>query len=367
MRIAILWTGLSGYLNACLKELASRDHVELFVSHQMPVKSAPFDESQFAWMPNRLTWEKRPELKLLENRLAAFSPEIMIVPSWHVSNYRRVSRKFAGKCWRIMVMDNCWRGTPKQRLGTWIAPFYVKPITDAVWLPGERQAVFARKLGFDQSAILHGSFSCDQHAFDSLHRSRLAEGRALPHSFLFVGRFIPEKGLNTLLEAYAMYRETATDPWPMVCCGEGPLRPLLEGKEGIRLEGFVQPERMPAIFGAAGCLILPSVFEPWGLVIHEAASAGVPILASEQVGAVPHLVQPGYNGFVFGKKDPVGLARLMFQMSAMSDERLDDMSRASFLLSQQFSPRRWADTLLEAFRAQSQDHGSGVSSSAVAQ
>lgn len=264
-------------------------------------------------------------------------------------------------------MDNCWRGTPKQRLGTWIAPFYVKPITDAVWLPGERQAVFARKLGFDQSAILHGSFSCDQHAFDSLHRSRLAEGRALPHSFLFVGRFIPEKGLNTLLEAYAMYRETATDPWPMVCCGEGPLRPLLEGKEGIRLEGFVQPERMPAIFGAAGCLILPSVFEPWGLVIHEAASAGVPILASEQVGAVPHLVQPGYNGFVFGKKDPVGLARLMFQMSAMSDERLDDMSRASFLLSQQFSPRRWADTLLEAFRAQSQDHGSGVSSSAVAQ
>ncbi len=54
MRIAILWTGLSGYLNACMKELASRDGVELFVSHQAPVQQAPFDETQFAWIRNRL-------------------------------------------------------------------------------------------------------------------------------------------------------------------------------------------------------------------------------------------------------------------------------------------------------------------------
>ncbi len=83
----MLWTGLSGYPNACLKELASRDGVELFVSHQKPVTLAPFDESQFAWIPNRLTWEKQPELDLLENRLEPFPPEIMIVPSWHVINY----------------------------------------------------------------------------------------------------------------------------------------------------------------------------------------------------------------------------------------------------------------------------------------
>ena len=42
--------------------------------------------------------------------------------------------------------------------------------------------------------------------------------------------------MDTLLEAYAMYREIATDPWPLVCCGEGPLRPCLERKEGIRLK-----------------------------------------------------------------------------------------------------------------------------------
>ena len=89
------------------------------------------------------------------------------------------------------------------------------------------------------------------------------------------------------------------------------------------------------------------------MVVHEAASAGLAILASEKVGAVPHLVQPGYNGFIFGISDFVGLATLMSQVSAMGDAQLDEMSRASFLLSRQFSPKRWADTLLEAFAVNS--------------
>ena len=171
----------------------------------------------------------------------------------------------------------------------------------------------------------------------------------MPHSFLFVGRFVPEKCIDTLANAYQLYREGNPEPWPLVCCGTGPLRSSLEDKIGIRVEGFVQPDRLPEILASAGCLILPSLFEPWALVVHEAASAGLVILASEEVGAVPHLVQPGYNGFIFDNGDVAGLASLMRRVAAMSDARLDKMSRASFALSRQFSPSRWADTLLESF------------------
>ena len=45
MKIAILWTRLSGYLNVCLKELASREGVEIFVSHEVAGSDAPFDDS----------------------------------------------------------------------------------------------------------------------------------------------------------------------------------------------------------------------------------------------------------------------------------------------------------------------------------
>jgi glycosyltransferase involved in cell wall biosynthesis len=125
----------------------------------------------------------------------------------------------------------------------------------------------------------------------------------------------------------------------------------VENQEGIRMEGFVQPEKMPQLLASIGCLVLPSSFEPWALVVHEAASAGRLILASENVGAVTHLVQPGYNGFIFNNNDVPALVGLMFRVSGMSDPELDQMSRSSHSLSRQFSPKQWSDTLLGSYYA----------------
>jgi hypothetical protein len=101
-------------------------------------------------------------------------------------------------------------------------------------------------------------------------------------------------------------------------------------------------------------MVIPSSFEPWSLAVHEAATAGRLILASENVGAVTHLVQPGYNGFIFDDCDISGLAALMARVSAMTDVQLDDMSRASHQLSKQFSTRHWVDVLLHSFECRSQ-------------
>ena len=353
MKIAILWTGLSGYMNACLKELSSRDRVELFVSHELPSEEAPFDEGQFTWIPNRIVWRKEVNRGELERRLSEFKPDVMVIPSWHVSGYREMARKFARTAWRVMVMDNPWRGSLKQRLGTLIAPWYVRPIADAVWLPGERQATFARKLGFSQRTILRGSFTCDHPAFSAVHEARLAQNQPMPRGFAFVGRMVANKGVDILAESYLAYRRQSSNPWPLICCGSGPMRSRLENQEGIRVMGFVQPDEMPRVLSTVGALILPSSFEPWALVVHEAAAAGRIILASENVGAVTHLVQPSYNGFIFSDKDIDGLAALMSRVSAMSDTQLDQMSHASHELSKQFSPRQWADILIQSFASQS--------------
>jgi len=338
-------------MNACLKELYARDGVELFVSHELPVEDAPFEEGQFAWIPNRLVWCSQSDLDPLKQQLRDFAPEIMVMPSWHVQAYRRVAREFANRCWRVMVMDNPWRGSLRQRLGALASPFYVKPLADVVWLPGERQATFARKLGFSQNAILRGSFTCDHPAFAAVHDARIAQGQPLPRCFVFVGRMVPDKCVDKLAEAYRIYRKQNSNPWPLICCGSGPLRSRLEDEEGVRMDGFVQPGNMPQVLACAGCLILPSRFEPWSLVVHEAGAAGRLILAAENVGAVTHLVQPGYNGFIFNKNDVAGLATLMSRVSRMADAQLDQMSRASHSLSKQFSPKQWSNTLLESYNA----------------
>lgn len=346
MRIAILWTALSGYLNACLRELAVRDGVQLFVSHKAPNLDAPFGEDQFAWMKNRFMWRESGELNALEDRLKEFNPEIMLFSGWSVPAYRRAAKAANKKCLRIMTMDNCWLGTPKQRLATWVSTFYVRPLADMVWLPGERQSIFARKLGFEQRDILRGLYCCNQRNIESVYKARISAALPLPRSFLFVGRFVSEKGIDTLVKGYEMYRANSPDPWPLVCCGAGPLRPLLENRPGIQPEGFLQPEQLLSKFGSTGCLVLPSDFEPWAVVVHEAASAGLLILASENVGAAVHLVQDNYNGYIFGGKDVRGLSNSMARVSALSDKRINEMSDASHTLSLQFSLDRWVDTLL---------------------
>ncbi len=349
MRIAFLWTGLSGYMNACLKELFAQEGVELFVSHQVPEQNAPFDDDQFEWISNRYTWQTTPDFERLEQKLSAFKPDIVVFAGWHIFAYRRMTRRFFRRCLRIMAMDNPWLGSLKQRLGVFVSPVCIKPMADMVWLPGERQATFARKLGFSQSAIMRGSYSCDLPMFETVHVARIRQGEPLPHRFVFIGRFIPEKCIDNLVASYRLYRKQTANPWPLICCGTGPMRALLEKEEGIRMDGFVQPAKLPEVLAGAGCLVLPSKFEPWALVVHEAAAAGKLILASESVGSVSHLLQPGYNGFILDDRNVVGFASAMSRVSAMSDAQLDQMSQASHMLSQQFSPVRWTNTLLRSY------------------
>ena len=360
MKVAFLWNIFSGYYNACLKELAGRDGTELFVCHEAFTDSSPFDERQFSWIKTRIAWRNGDDLSNLQGQLEEFQPDILIFASWNKPVYRAVAKSLAGKAFRIMGMDNCWRGTLKQRFGTWIAPFYVRPLADAVWLPGERQAVFAEKLGFAPEVIMRGSLSCDQRPIAEAYLQRVKEGSSLPHSFLYVGRFAPEKGLDTLVKAYEIYRKGNSNPWPLLCCGAGPMRAILEGREGVRVEEFVQPEHMPAKLISAGCFILSSDFEQWSIVVHEATSAGLPVIASEQVGAAVHLVQPNYNGFIFGSGDAESLASLMLRISNMSDARLDAMSLASFQMSQQYSPSRWVDTLFDSYSALWKNAAKGI-------
>jgi len=167
--------------------------------------------------------------------------------------------------------------------------------------------------------------------------------------FSYIGRFSPEKGLDTLAKAYTKYRAMSSDPWELMCCGAGPMQSLLDGQPGIRVEGFIQPRDLPEKLASSGCLVLPSHSEAWGLVVHEATSAGLPVIVSDRVGASVHLVQPGYNGFIFKTGDVDDLASQMLRISGMTAGRLDAMSKASYSLSQQYSPVLWVDTLFESY------------------
>lgn len=353
MRVAVLWYGLTGYLNACLKALSQQPNVELFVAHKKAHAEAPYEEDQFAWISQRYYWKSYSDLAGLRSQIEIFNPDAIVMVGWRVPEYREIAEAYKGRAVRIMTMDNNWLNTPRQWLGILSSRLYIKPYVDAVWVPGERQAAFATRMGFIQSTIIRGLYSCDHESFTSVHLSRTVSGKSFRRRFLFVGRFSEEKGIAILSEAYRRYREKMHDPWPLLCCGTGPLEHLLKGQDGVQLEGFVQPFDLPSKFGECGCLILPSNFEPWGVVVHEAVSAGLIVLASAPVGATPHLVQYNYNGFVFDPGDALALAEIMIRISNAPTEKLENMSAASYSLSQQFTPKLWASSLVAFCKYQS--------------
>lgn len=345
-RIAILWTNLSGYLNACLKALAGTEGVEIFVSNIKVSADAPYDESQFFWIEERYEWSAFLDENELLSRLEQFKPDVIVSSGWHVPGHRRILKKYRNKAVRIITLDNPWRGTIKQHFGVLVSRFYLKPICDALFVAGERQAVFAHKLGFSQCRILRGVLSCDHREFSAIHfkRQQLSkESRA----FVYVGRLVAEKGLDVLVSAYRRYRQSVVEPWPLRCYGTGPLKAMLEPVEGIELMGFCQPADLPGELLRASCLILPSIFEPWALVLHEAAAAGLALICSAEVGASVHLVQTGYNGYVVETGDVDELATAMLQYTALREGQRMTMAENSYLMSLQFTPERWASNLLD--------------------
>ena len=100
----------------------------------------------------------------------------------------------------------------------------------------------------------------------------------------------------------------------------------------------------------ADAFILPSRFEPWGVVVQEAAATGLPIIVSDVCGAGVHLLRDRWNGRSFAAGDATHLADCLLWMHQQSHARLIEMGSRSMELSKQYTPERWAQTLIEGVR-----------------
>lgn len=142
---------------------------------------------------------------------------------------------------------------------------------------------------------------------------------------LYAGKLIPRKRPLDLVLAYA--EVAAAHPAALVFLGEGSERPALEaaiaqrGLSAARITGFVNQSEIGRYYAAADVLVLPSSHEPWGLVLNEAMCFGLPVIASDAVGAAPDLVRPGETGFVYPTADVPALARALRRLLADPDER----------------------------------------------
>jgi glycosyltransferase involved in cell wall biosynthesis len=138
--------------------------------------------------------------------------------------------------------------------------------------------------------------------------SRMPQGETSPDKrkgFLFIGRWVPNKGIRILLEAYVRLKADPQE-WPLIMIGDGPLRGEVlhtikeKGIQGVQLPGFVsESERHRYTREAKWMITPPHTKEDLGLTPLEARSVGVPCIASTDGGvqetAGPHALfcKPG--------------------------------------------------------------------------
>jgi glycosyltransferase involved in cell wall biosynthesis len=100
------------------------------------------------------------------------------------------------------------------------------------------------------------------------------------------------------------------------------------GWDSVRFLGFKNQTELPAFFDLCDVFVLPSLNEPWALVVNEVMNAGRAVIVSDQVGCATDLVRNGENGFIFKAGDVSALA-MALETSMRDGLRTQQMGEAS--------------------------------------
>jgi glycosyltransferase involved in cell wall biosynthesis len=168
---------------------------------------------------------------------------------------------------------------------------------------------------------------------------------------LFCAKLQPWKRPFDLLDAFA---KSGVASAILVFAGEGPLRAELQSQavalgiaDRVRFLGFANQTQLPAIYSAADLMVLPSVYDAFGVVVNEAMLCGCPVVASDHVGAARDLIASGQTGFVYPCGDVEALAHMLRQ--ALNDRPLlAQMAEAARTRMESWSPRENIDATLDA-------------------
>lgn len=138
---------------------------------------------------------------------------------------------------------------------------------------------------------------------------------------VFCGRLIAAKRPDLALKAFLAVAAERPE-LDFVLIGDGPLRAELQAivpaemMQRVRFLGyFADPQRIAAVYRLSHIFVLPSDYEPWALVVNEAAAAGCALIATYVVGAANELIVDGENGHIIKPGDLEGLKQAILRCS----------------------------------------------------
>lgn len=351
MRMAIIINMVAPYTNPLFAHLAARDDCDVLVVSETPMErdkrwrpeaDLAFEHVQLdSWTLDlaRLAvgsgFKRRADAYLYVPKsplapLRHFAPDVVVAAGGGIwSSPANVAALAARRRrgWAFVPWWGSFRAEsptlPRRLAEPWVRTFMGS--ADAWLAYGSRQARDLATLGADPDRTVIAPISAVvPESTVERHRNHAVA----PTRYLYVGRLIETKGLDVLLEAFRQVE--GGELW---VAGDGPLRGMVDSAAAqdprIRVVGYVEGDALADVYRQADVFVLPSLYEAWGLVVHEALAYGLPVIASDQVGAADDLIDPGTNGYVVRAGSPQPLAEAMRTMATWTDEQWERARRRS--------------------------------------
>lgn len=351
MRIAIIVNMVAPYTTPLFAGLAERDDCELLVVSETPMErdrhwepetglpfehvlldSWTFDLSRLAvgtgFRTRFDTYMYVPKRPLAS--LRSFSPDVVVAGGSGIWSSPANIAALAARRRRDWAVAPWWGSfsreqptLPRRLAEPWVRAFMRS--ADAWLVYGTRHVRDVVALGADPDRTVIAPIT-----------ALAPEPPTEPHPpgagetlrYLFVGRLIERKGVDGLLEAFR-----GVDGGELVIVGDGPLREAVEAAASqdprIRLLGHRDGEALANAYRDAHVLMVPSLYEPWGLVVHEGLAHGLPVIASDQVGAGDDLIDSGTNGYVVPAGSAHALAEAMQAVAKWAPEQWEQAAKRS--------------------------------------
>ncbi|MDQ2711846.1 MAG: glycosyltransferase family 4 protein, partial [Acidobacteriota bacterium] len=290
-------------------------------------------------------------------------PQVVLVPGYYTAPGLAAALWGKLKGRRTVLMTESTEGDHKRApLRETFKTFLLQSLFDWAVAGGTAHRRYLQRLGFRSDRIAGFYDVVDNDFFrersEAIRKHSDPADFDLPEQyFLYVGRLAEEKNLCGLLRSYFEYRH-AGGKWSLVLVGDGPERNALEELAAsspfgadIHFEGLRGTAELPQYYAFAGCFVLPSLREPWGLVANEAMAAGLPLIVSSRCGCAEDLLEEGVNGCSFDPAYPADLTACLTALSALDPESLADMGRRSQNIIARFSPAAWASEIARIARS----------------
>jgi glycosyltransferase involved in cell wall biosynthesis len=346
MRIAVLHNHPIHYKHLLFTAIASLGvQVDvMFAARSSNLRTASLQPSGEKYQSQFLSdgnYESLPQILTALRAVRAVEkcdPDIVIIggysylPTWSTLAWARLRNKPVALWFQSNQTDQ-----PQHFAKDIVKRIFVRAC-DAGHVYGQSSRAYLEYLGMNPKSIMVKRATVDS----GLFMNRRAAFHSDFRRFVYVGRFSPEKNLSRLLEAFRGVR--SHHKAELMLIGYGPDEALLRQKtramdlsESVTFTGPKTQDEVSQALAESDCLVLPSLSEPWGLVVNEALCTGLPVIVSNRCGCAPDLVHEN-TGWIFEAENTGQLAQVLTTVCRLPVRSLRKMGHAAVELAVEYSP-----------------------------